>query len=246
MVRWTHVQLESLPQRQVLSRAMGGPQAGRDQADPYREARSRYGRAAADRGTSTAHTLHRVRPGRTPLADSRNARRRDRLAGVPSRVVDHRVNVDPTAALSNQLDADRSPVSLHAIAPTLESGQRKRLVADVQRQVEVTMQAGLSTDQSVNTSTASDTDRSAGLGQVRQYPQHLAEIHALACTVSLRHLRRSHSLKPESEPNQQPSSRSRLPSAIDSPNNGIVHSSSGAVRSALSQLAYLPQRVSFG
>jgi hypothetical protein len=50
------------------------------------------------------------------------------------------------APLSNQLDADRSPVTLQAIAPTLQSAQRNRLVAGVQRQVEITMQPRLPTN----------------------------------------------------------------------------------------------------
>jgi hypothetical protein len=51
-----------------------------------------------------------------------------------------------TSTPQHQLNADRSPVTLHAIAPTLQSAQRNRLVAGVQRQVEITMQARLPTN----------------------------------------------------------------------------------------------------
>jgi hypothetical protein len=90
------------------------------------------------------------------------------LAAVPGRIENHRMNVDPTAALSDQLNTNRSPVSLKAIAPALQSAQRHRLVVGVQRQVEITVQTRLPTNQSVNTPTAGDPNRAAGLGQVCQ------------------------------------------------------------------------------
>ena len=95
------------------------------------------------------------------------------LAAVPGRVENHRVNVDPTAALSDQLNTNRPPVRFHAVASALQSAQRHRLVAGVQRQVEITVQPRLPTNQSVDTPTAGDPNRAAGLGEVRQHPQHL-------------------------------------------------------------------------
>jgi len=68
------------------------------------------------------------------------------LAAVPSRVENHRVDVDPTAALSDQLNANWSPVSLQAVAPALQSAQCDRLVVGVQRQVEITVQPRLPTN----------------------------------------------------------------------------------------------------
>jgi hypothetical protein len=105
------------------------------------------------------------------------------LATVPGCVENHRVNVDPTAALSDQLNTNRSPINFHAVASPPQSAQRHRLVAGVQRQVEVTVQPRLPTNQSVDTPTAGDPNRAAGLGHGGQYPQHLTKIHALACSV---------------------------------------------------------------
>jgi hypothetical protein len=68
------------------------------------------------------------------------------LAAVPSRVENHRVNVDPTAALSDQLNTNWAPVSLQAVAPALQSAQCDRLVVGVQRQVEITVQPRLPTN----------------------------------------------------------------------------------------------------
>jgi hypothetical protein len=65
------------------------------------------------------------------------------LAALPGCVENHRVNVDPTAAPSDQLNTNQAPISLKAVAPALQSGQRHRLVVGVQRQVEVTVQPGL-------------------------------------------------------------------------------------------------------
>lgn len=61
------------------------------------------------------------------------------LAAMSGRVEHHRVNVDPTPALSDQLNTNGSPVSFHAVAPALQSAQRDRLVVGVQRQVEITV-----------------------------------------------------------------------------------------------------------
>jgi len=69
------------------------------------------------------------------------------LAAVTGCVEDDRVNVDPTTPLSDQFDTDWSPVSLHAVAPAPQNAQRHCLVAGVHRQVEVTVQSGLPTNQ---------------------------------------------------------------------------------------------------
>jgi hypothetical protein len=61
------------------------------------------------------------------------------LEAIPGCVEDHGVNVDPTATISDHLDTDWSPVSLDAIAPPLQNEQCRRLIASVQRQVEVTV-----------------------------------------------------------------------------------------------------------
>jgi hypothetical protein len=61
------------------------------------------------------------------------------LAAVPGRIEDHWVNVDPPAALSDQLDTDWSPVGLYAIAATLQDPERHSLDAGVYRQVKVTV-----------------------------------------------------------------------------------------------------------
>jgi len=49
------------------------------------------------------------------------------LAAVTGRIENHQVNVDPTAVLSDQLNTNRSPVSLRALAPALQNPQRHRL-----------------------------------------------------------------------------------------------------------------------
>src|SRR5687768_2775747 len=67
------------------------------------------------------------------------------LAAVPGRVENHRVNVDPTATLGDQLSTNWSQVSLHAVAPALQSAQCDRLLVGVQRQVEITVQPRLPT-----------------------------------------------------------------------------------------------------
>src|SRR4029453_10431210 len=105
------------------------------------------------------------------------------LAAVPGCIENHRVNVDPASALSDQLDTNWPPVSFHAVAPTLQKAYRHRLVAGIQRQVEVTVLPRLPTNQSVDTPTASDPNRAAGLPQIRHDSHHLTEIHTLACSV---------------------------------------------------------------
>jgi hypothetical protein len=65
--------------------------------------------------------------------------------------IDDRVDVDPTAALSDQFDTDRSPVSLQAVSPARQNVQRHCLLAGVHRQVKVTVQSGLPTNQSIGT-----------------------------------------------------------------------------------------------
>jgi hypothetical protein len=111
------------------------------------------------------------------------------LAAVTGRVENDRVNVDPTAALSDQLHTNRSPVSLQAIAPARQNAQRNRLVASVQCDVKITVHPRLPTNQSIDTPTAGDPNGATGLRQVRQYPKHLPKIHALVCSVGLHHLR---------------------------------------------------------
>jgi hypothetical protein len=126
------------------------------------------------------------------------------LAAVPGCVENHWVNVDPTTALSDQLDTNRSPVSLHAIAPARQNAQRHRLVSSVQREVKVTVQPRLPTNQSIDTPTASDPNGATGLGQVRQHPKHLTKIHALVCSLGLfglhHHLRSHHSRREARSP----------------------------------------------
>jgi hypothetical protein len=100
------------------------------------------------------------------------------LAAVPGRVESHRVNIDPTAALGDQLQTHRSPISFYAVASALENPQRHRLVVGVQRQVEITVQPRLTTNQSVDTPPAGDPNRAAGIREVRQDPQHLTKIDA--------------------------------------------------------------------
>jgi hypothetical protein len=48
------------------------------------------------------------------------------------------------------------------------------------------VQAGLPTNQSIDTPTAGDPNGTAGLGQVSQHPKHLTKTHALACSVGQR------------------------------------------------------------
>jgi hypothetical protein len=109
------------------------------------------------------------------------------LTAVTGWVENYRVNVYPTAALSDQFHTYRLPVSLHAIASALQNAQRDRLVACVQRQVKVTMESRLSTYQCIDAPTAGDPNGATGLGQVGQHPKHLAKIHALDCSVWLHH-----------------------------------------------------------
>jgi hypothetical protein len=53
------------------------------------------------------------------------------LTAVPGRIENHRMNVDPTATLSDQLNTNWSPVSLHAIPPPLQNPQCRRLAVGV-------------------------------------------------------------------------------------------------------------------
>jgi hypothetical protein len=85
------------------------------------------------------------------------------LAAMSGRVEHHRVNVDPTAALSHQLNTNWSPVSLYAVPPALQSAQCDDLVVGVQRQVEITVQPRLPTNQGVDTPPPGDPNRAAGL-----------------------------------------------------------------------------------
>jgi hypothetical protein len=125
------------------------------------------------------------------------------LAAVTGCIEDDRVDVDPTAALSDQFDTDWSPVSLHAVSPALQNAQRHCLVAGVHGQVKVTVQSGVSTNQSIDTPTAGDPNGTAGLGQVPQYPKHLTKTHALACSVGPHYHLRSHPVLPESSITQR-------------------------------------------
>ena len=43
------------------------------------------------------------------------------LAAVTGRVENHRVNIDPTAALGDELNTNRSPIGFHAVTPALQN-----------------------------------------------------------------------------------------------------------------------------
>jgi hypothetical protein len=100
------------------------------------------------------------------------------LAPVALGVEDDRMEIDPTAGLGDQFDANGTPVGLDLEAETSEGLDGGRLVLGVDGEVEIPMGSGLATREGIDPPTASNPSSTGG---------------ACKCIKRRKHVRRGHS-----------------------------------------------------
>jgi len=107
------------------------------------------------------------------------------LAAMSATVENHRVQVDPATARSDELHPHGPPVGLYPVAEQAQGGRRSGFVLGVYGEIQVSVRPRLPTDQCVDSSTACDPEVAASLTQLYQNGQHLAESHACVGRLSI-------------------------------------------------------------
>jgi hypothetical protein len=87
------------------------------------------------------------------------------LAAVAVGVEGNGVEIDPTAGLGDEFDADGTPVGLHDEAEGMKGFYGCRFVVGVDGEVEVPMGPGLATSQRVDAPAAADPGSTAGVSE---------------------------------------------------------------------------------
>jgi hypothetical protein len=95
------------------------------------------------------------------------------LAPVTVGVEDERVEIDPTAGLGDQFNANGAPVGLHRKAAKFESCDGSRLVVGVDGEVEVPMGASLATRERIDAPAPSDPYSTVGACKGGKHGNHV-------------------------------------------------------------------------